>query len=76
MSSKGETRLPALERLRGAENYHSWKSQVFNILEGKSLKEYIKQACIKPKPIETTTLTLSTTPKEILLPLESTTVAA
>jgi hypothetical protein len=61
-TTESESRLPASERLRSAENYHSWKSRVYNILEGKGLEDFIEPTCIKPKPIETTSE--STTPSQ------------
>ena len=61
MSSEGESRLLASERLRGAENYHSWKSRVYNILEGKGLEEFIEKTCIKPESISPTPSTTTST---------------
>src|SRR5271168_2581299 len=54
-TTEGESRLPASERLRRAENYHSWKSRVYNILEGKGLEDFIEPTCTKPEPVEAQT---------------------
>ena len=60
-TTEGESRLLASERLRGADNYHSWKSRVYNILEGKGLEDFIEPTCIKPEPIEAQ----STSPQDL-----------
>ena len=68
--SEAESRLPGPERLRGAENYHTWKSRVYNILEGKGLEDYIEPTCVKPEPIK---VSQTPSPSTSSLPLEPST---
>ncbi len=52
--TENSDRLSSSDRLRGAENYHSWNSRVYNILEGKGLEDYIEPTCVKPEPFKST----------------------
>src|ERR1700724_1771491 len=57
--SEADTRLSGPNRLCSADNYHAWKSRVYNILKGKGLEDYIEATCIKPEPIKSSPSTPS-----------------
>lgn len=60
-----DSRLAPSDKLRGANNYHQWKSRVFNILEGKDLEEYILASNVKPEPVMGLTDAIATRQAEI-----------
>jgi hypothetical protein len=56
--------LPSYQRLKGTENYSTWKVNVYNLAKSASLAKYLIKNPINPKPKEITADNVKTATKE------------